>query len=276
MDLAREVWCAVLALATLVLTWTAGCEGHHTPPPAATLRVLAASSLADAFREVGAAFEAAHPGTRIEFSFAGSNQLRMQLENGGGGDVFVSADRVQMDAAVAANVVAPPSVRVFAHNRLAIIVPRENRSAVQTLADLARPGLRIIIADAAVPAGRYTRLMLEQAGRSAALGAGFVNGLEANVVSHEQSVAAVVAKIALDEADAAIAYASDAAGGNGPRLTVIPLPPEVEQRAEYVAAVTSRAANAALAARFVEFLAASDATAILAKRGFEVPHAGSP
>lgn len=274
MDLARKFWCTVLGLAAVMLTWAAGCDGNQTPPAPATLRVLAASSLAEAFREVGVAFEAAHPGSRIEFSFAGSNQLRMQLENGGTGDVFVSADRVQMDAAIAANIVAPPSVREFAHNRLAIIVPRENHAAIRTLADLARPGLKVIIADTTVPAGRYARLMLEEAGRSAALGAEFVNGLEANVVSHEQSAAAVVAKIALDEADAAIAYASDAAGGNG--LTVIPLPPELEQRAEYVAAVTIRAANAALAARFVEFLAASDATAILVKRGFEVPDAGSP
>jgi len=276
MDLARMFWCMALALAAVMVTWAAGCDGNHTPPAPATLRVLAASSLADAFREVGAAFETAHPGTRIEFSFAGSNQLRMQLENGGSGDVFVSADRVQMDAAVAANVAAPPSVRVFAHNRLAIIVPRENRAAVRTLADLARPGLKVIIAHTAVPAGRYTRLMLEEAGRPAVLGAEFVHALEANVVSHEQSAAAVVAKIALDEADAAICYASDAAGRNGPRLTVIPFPPELEQRADYVAAVTIRAANAALAARFVEFLAAADATAILAKRGFEVPVAGSP
>jgi molybdate transport system substrate-binding protein len=256
-------------LALLLLGMAAwGCDSRQKPQ-STKIQVLAAASLADAFREAGPLFEAAHPGVKVEFSFAGSNQLRTQLENGGPGDVFVSADRKQMDAASASKVVDPGTVRVIAHNRLALIVPRENRAGVKSLADLARPGLKIVVADQAVPAGNYTRIMLEKAGRL--LGPGVVKGIEANIVSREENVAAVVAKVALDEADAGVAYASDAAGGNGPKLTVMALPPELEERADYVAAVTSRAGSAKAAAGFVEFLLSKQAQDVLQRRGFTEP-----
>ncbi len=266
----------VLGMLAIAALSAGGCAEKPAAAGSGRVVVLAAASLADAFREAGGAFESANPGVRVEFSFAGSNQLRTQLENGGPGDVFVSADRKQMDAATTARVVDAATVRVFARNRLAIIVPRENRAGVTGLADLARPGLKVLVADKAVPAGNYTRLMLEKAGRSAAFGAALVAGVEGNIVSREENVAAVVAKVALGEADAGIAYASDAAGGNGPRLTVIALPAELEQRAEYVAAVTSRAVDARLSARFVEFLVSKEETGILERRGFMGPDVGSP
>src|SRR5690606_6670993 len=90
--------CCACGLLALSLLSAVGC--NEKSAPSARLRVLAAASLADAFRDIGAAFEAANPGTVVEFSFGGSNQLRIQLENGGPGDVFASADRKQMDAAV--------------------------------------------------------------------------------------------------------------------------------------------------------------------------------
>ena len=93
-------------------------------------------------------------------------------------------------------------------------------------------------------------------------------------LDHDPALAAV--RIVDAEADAGIAYASDGAGGNGPRLTVIPLPPALEQRAEYVAAVTARTKDAPAAGRFVEFLVSEEARAILMKRGLTAPDTGSP
>jgi molybdate transport system substrate-binding protein len=180
-----------------------------------------------------------------------------------------------MDAAVASKVVDAASLRVFAHNQLALIVPKENRAGVKELGDLSRPGLKVVVADKAVPAGNYTRLMVEKAG-AGPLGAAFVSGFEANIVSREENVAAVVAKVALNEADAGIAYASDAAGGQGGKLTVLSLPAGLEQRADYVCAVTARARDAELAGEFVEFLRSRGAREILVKRGFIEPDAGLP
>lgn len=284
----RAVRVAFLFLLPLLVA-IGGCERKPASAPAASapadtaaparttqLTVFAAASLADAFREIGASFEAAHPGARVAFSFGGSNQLRTQLENGAPADLFASADRRQMDAAVASQVVDETTVRVFAHNRLALIVPRENRAGVKELADLARPGLKVVVADKAVPVGNYTRLMLDKARELPSLGPAFVDAFDANTVSREENVAAVVAKIALNEADAAIAYASDAAGSNGPKLTSLPLPPGLEQRADYVVGVTARAADPALAAKFLEFLLSEEAAAKLVARGFTTPERASP
>lgn len=261
----------------LLLSVSTACEqrtpttiGSHGRPPTAsnsrTLTILAAASLADAFKEIGTTFESANPGVRVEFSFAGSNQLRTQLENGAKGDAFASADRKQMDAATKSKVIDPASVRVFALNRLALIVPKANRAGITSLNDLARPGLKIVVADKAVPVGNYTRLMLENADPALA------KAFEANVVSREENVAAVVAKVALDEADAGIAYVSDATGKNAAKLTVLPIPAELDQRAEYVIALTASPADAALARTFLDAVTSPAGQASLKKHGFSVPH----
>jgi molybdate transport system substrate-binding protein len=160
---------------------------------------------------------------------------------------------------------------VFANNRLALIIPKENRAGIKDLADLAKPNLKIIVADKAVPVGNYTRLMLDKAATTDGLGPDFVKAFDTNTVSKEENVAAVVTKLALNEADAGIAYASDASGGNGPKLLVIALPPALEQRAEYPIAVTTRAADAKLAARFIDYVLSSDGVAKLVNRGFTAP-----
>jgi molybdate transport system substrate-binding protein len=269
-----------LLLLTLLVTLT-GCNDKASPPASSKpafqkLTVLAAASLADAFREIGASFEAANPGVKVEFSFAGSNQLRTQLESGAPGDVFASADRKQMTAAAASKSIDPATVHVFANNRLALIVPKENRAGIKALADLGKPNLKIVVADKAVPVGNYTRQMLDKAATTDGLGPDFVKAFDANTVSKEENVAAVVTKLALNEADAGIAYASDASGGNAPKLLVIALPPALEQRAEYPIAVTSHAADAKLAARFVDYVLSSDGVATLVNRGFAAPTPGTP
>ncbi|MCC6677752.1 MAG: molybdate ABC transporter substrate-binding protein [Phycisphaerales bacterium] len=265
-----------LLMLMVALCSAAGCGRAESPRRTESIMVLAAASLADAMGEVGAAFEADNPGVNVRFSFAGSNQLRMQLENGSPGDVFASADRRQMLAAQASGVVQPATIRTFAGNSLAIIVSRTNRAGVSRLTDLARPGVRIVVAADAVPAGSYTRRMLERAGGLAEFGPGFVRAFEANTVSREENVAAVVTKVVLDEADAGLAYLSDASGSRAADLIVLPLPPALEERAEYVAAVTARAGNPSRAQRFVEFLASDRASAILIRRGFAAPETGAP
>jgi molybdate transport system substrate-binding protein len=259
----------VLGLSGVFAACVVGCEPSESTtansPTSKRLTVLAAASLADSFKEIGAGFEGSHPGVKVEFSFAGSNQLRTQLENGAKGDVFAAADRKQIDAAVASKVVDGASVRVFAINRLALIVPKANTAGLKSFQDLARPGLKVVVADKAVPVGNYTRLMLEKADPA------FAKGVDANIVSREENVAAVVAKVALGEADAGIAYASDAAGKNGDKLAVLTIPAELDQRAEYLIAVTSHPGDAAIAMAFVEAVASREGQGSLRKRGFAVP-----
>lgn len=275
----RVLFAPILLVCALMACEQRQNDAHAAPGvspahPRQTLTVLAAASLADAFREIGTAFEAVHPGVRVEFSFAGSNQLRTQLENGAKGDVFASADRRQMDAAVTSGVVDRSTVLVFATNRLALILPRHNRAAIASFPDLARPGLKIVVADKAVPVGNYTRLMLEKAEPA------FAAAFEANVVSREENVAAVVAKVVLGEADAGIAYASDAASRNADKLIVIAVPPEVDQRADYLIAATAHPSDASLAREFLGAVASPAGLAALKKHGYsdpeEKPTTGKP
>lgn len=266
-----------LLVAMLSICMCSACKRPSSSPPAkSTLTILAAASLADTFRELGAAFEASHPDSKLSFSFAGSNQLRTQLENGAPGDLFASADRGQMEAAIVAGCVDSSTIHLFAHNRLALLVPIENRAGIKTLADLAQPALKIVVADKAVPAGNYTRLMLDKAAATPDLGKKFVSAFDANTVSREENVAAVVAKIALNEADAGIAYATDAARAYAAKLTMLTIPPELDQQTDDVIAVTARTSNPVLARQFVEFLSSDSAKATLRAKGFVLPGAAAP
>lgn len=263
---------SVLAAVAAVLAWAglSGCSRGQAGAKPVSVTVLAAASLADAFWDLGRRFETSHPGVKVEFSFAGSNQLRLQLEQGGPGDVFASADRKQMDAAVAAGKVPQEAPVVFARNRLVVITPAANPGAVASVADLARKGIRLVVADKAVPAGSYTAKMLEAAARAPELGKAFVEGFEGNVVSREQSVAGVVAKVRLGEADAGLAYASDAAGGAAGQIRMLELPDSIAQRAEYVIGVTVNPTGEAKAraGEFVGFVCSQEGEAVLKQFGF--------
>lgn len=252
-----------LALAC-VLAIGHGC-GRGKAGPGVT--VLAASSLGDALREVAAAFTAENAGVEVTLSFGASNQLRTQLENGVKADVFVTADRRHLEGAK--RIVDEASVRAFAANSLAVLVPSANPGGITGLSDLAKPGMRVIIANKAVPLGRATDEALKSARESAEYGPAFVAAFEGNVVSLEQSASALATKVGMGEADAGIGYMSD--GASTRPVKAIALPEGIDQRTEYVAAVCTGSHDGANAARFVAFLASPKAAEILARRGFEIP-----
>ena len=138
-------------------TLTATAAPTVRPPKPVDLTVFAAASLIDAFDEIGLAFEVTHPGVKVVFNLGGSQNLRTQLEQGAQADVFASANQKEMDAVVAAGLVDPGAARTFVTNQLVVVLPAGNPGGVHTLQDLARPGLKLVLADEAVPAGRYAR-----------------------------------------------------------------------------------------------------------------------
>jgi molybdate transport system substrate-binding protein len=232
------------------------------PSSARTIRVLAASSLTDALGEIALAFEADHPGTTVEASFAGSQVLRTQIEQGARADVFASADLEHASALARAGLLGAP--RVLARNRLVVVVPAE-AARVASLAGLARPGTRIVVAGPAVPAGRYAAEALRRLDGEGGLGTGFGARVRANVVSEETNVRAVLSKVALGEADAGFVYRSDAAAA-GPKVRVLDLPVDVV--AEYTIGVLRRAEDPRAAEAFVEMVLGQRGQAILRRHGF--------
>jgi molybdate transport system substrate-binding protein len=228
--------------------------------------VFAASSLTDAFKEIAAAFRQLHPGARVVLSFGGSSQLATQLINGARADVFASADQDQMDQAERGHALVGEQ-HVFVQNRLMVITPADNPAHVTSLADLARGGVKVIGAQASVPIGYYTSTLLRSASADPTYGADFQRRVEQNVVSREDTVRQIVAKIQLGEADAAVVYTTDVSPGIEAQFVRIPLPDELQVVAIYPIAVTS-GHNRPGGEAFVDFVQSPPAQAILEKWGF--------
>jgi molybdate transport system substrate-binding protein len=250
------VSCAILA----------GCTGVSSAARSGpgTLTVFAASSLTEAFSEIGASFERANPGADVTFSFASSRTLRTQIGAGAPADVFASASMPEMESLGRAGMVAAGSPRVFLTNRLVVILPSTNPAGIQGLQDLSRPGLKLVLAAEEAPVGNYSRQALQQG--NAGLGPEYSRQVLANVVSNEDNVKKVVAKVQLGEADAAIVYASDAVAA--PDLKRIEIPAHMNITAQYPIAALSDSDQATLARRFVEHVLSPAGQAILGNWGF--------
>jgi len=240
----------------------AACASPGAAAIPKTLTVFAASSLLGAFTEIGKAFEAANPGLAVAFNFDGSQSLRTQLEQGAVADVFASANQKEMDALATQSLIS--NSQVFVANQLAVILPKANPANVQTLNDLARPGLSLVLAAEEVPVGKYTREALDKL--DSAFGPGFKDQVLANVVSEENNVKQVVAKVQLGEADAGIVYGSDAVAA--PDLQTIAIPAEFNITAQYFVASLTSAPNAVLAEAFIAYVLSPDGQATLKKWGF--------
>ena len=250
-----------LVTAALVAT---GCGGQGEPGGPTRLVVFAAASLTEAFEALASDFEAAHPGVVVDLHLAGTPTLVFQLREGAragsvAADVVATADDASMRDLVEAGMVLRPVV--FARNRLAIAVPPGNPAGVGEVADLGRPGLRVALADPAVPAGRYTEEVLARA------------GVEVHRPSREPSVKAVATRIELGEADAGVVYVTDVRAARG-RLEAVAIP-GAGVVARYPIAVTAGTEQRQAAEAFVAFVRSASGQEVLAGAGF-LASAGEP
>jgi molybdate transport system substrate-binding protein len=237
------------------------------------LQVFAAASLAEAFDAIGKRFEATHPGVRVRFNLAGSQVLVRQIEQGAGADVIATADERTMNLLVDRERLADPPV-IFARNRIVAIVPRGNPVPIARLADLARTGVKIVIAAETVPAGTYARQVIAKLARAPGFPADFERRVLANVVSQEESVRAVVGKVRLGEADAGWAYRSDVSGAANRFVRVFEIEPKWNVIAAYPIAVVKDARAPDAARTFVAFVRSGEGQALLRRHGFLSADAG--
>lgn len=261
-----------LILLSLLLTALAGCAMPPASAPAAAppanLTVFAAASLTESFGELGQMFEAQHPGVTVVFNFAGSQQLAQQLAQDAPADVFASANNRQMQAAVDAGRIAADSPQTFVRNRLVVVTPADNPAGLASYADLATPGLKLVLAAPEVPVGQYSLESLELAGQDPSYGPDFVANVTGNVVSYEENVRAVLSKVSLGEADAGIVYATDAASA-GDSVRTLPIPDALNVIAVYPLAPVANSAQAELAEAFVALVLSPEGQAVLARYGFD-------
>lgn len=238
----------------------AGC-GEAWSVQQRVLRVHAASSLTESFQDLEAAFEAAHPDIDVQLTFAGSQVLRLQLEQGASADVFAPADPAHLQALARAGEVAQSEV--FAHNQLVLVTPRDNPAGLTQFSDLPR-AQRLVMGTDTVPVGAYARQALSIA--DTRVEPGFASAVMEHVVSFEPNTRLVRAKVALGEADAALIYRTDVT--DDVDLNVIELPSDIDVQAEYAIGTLTDAENPEGAALWLAFLRSDEARRVLEKHGF--------
>ncbi|MEU7342885.1 molybdate ABC transporter substrate-binding protein [Streptomyces bacillaris] len=267
----RRTAAAVLTAALLVPLAACGNDGSGTEKdsassakpsdsapasgaPAAELTVLAAASLTDVFKEAGAAYEKENPGTKVKFSFAGSQELAAQVKQGAPADALVTADTKTMDG-LSAETGTPT---VIAKNRLVIAVGEGNPEKVGSLKDLADTKLKVVLAAPEVPVGRYSKQILD------------AQKIEVKPVSQEPNVRAVLSKVELGEADAGLVYKTDAETAPD-KVDAIDIPDAENAVASYPAATLKASKHSEAAAAFVAWLSTPAAQKILQGAGFQQP-----
>jgi molybdate transport system substrate-binding protein len=265
-----------LVVSGIVAVGFIGCAGESGVGAAAdeggggeegsTLTVLAASSLTDAFGVLEKTFEERNPGTDVRQSFESSSTLLTQIQHGAPADVFASAAKEEMNTAVEDGLVAGRP-EVFVRNSEVVMVPKDNPANIESMRDLARPGVKLVLAEDGVPAADYALEILGKA--DAEYGSGFKREVLSNVVSREADVRASVSRVALGDADATFGYASDYTPDIRDRVEVIRIPENLKIVATYPIAALQGAHRPKLAREWVDLVMGDEGQRVLEKWGFE-------
>ena len=256
----------VLALALSLSGCGGGSAGAGGGERSATLTVFAASSLTDAFGELAKTFEERHPGVEVRQSFESSSTLLTQIQQGARADVFASAAQEEMSKAVEDGLVTGEP-EVFVKNREVVIVPIDNPANIGDFQDLARPGIKLVLAEDGVPAGDYALEILRKA--DAEYGSGFKQEVLSNIVSREADVRAAVSRVVLGDADATFGYASDYTPDIRDKVKVIQIPQNLAIIATYPIATLKDAQSPELAQEWVDLVVGAEGQRVLEKWGFE-------
>lgn len=250
---------------------TAAPSAAPSSPPGAepaALTIFAAASLKNVLAEAEAAYEAANPGTDLTVTTDSSAALETQIEQGAPADVFLSADTTNPQKLVDGGFASGEAIP-FAGNKLTIIVPADNPAGIQSPADLAKDGVRIIAAGDEVPITKYATQVVEKLAAASDDPRGFQAAYAANVASKEDNVGQVVAKIELGEGDAGIVYVTDAVASD--EVTPIEIPDAANIPATYAGVVVGASDHRDAAAAFLEWLASPDGQTVLSSFGFLPP-----
>jgi molybdate transport system substrate-binding protein len=239
---------AALLAAVLV---TASCGGDDTAGNDLDgVTVFGAASLTEVFQELA---------PNVTFNFAGSDELATQIREGAPADVYAAASPRYPDELFEEGLIEEP--RIFATNRLALIVPADNPAGIESVDDLMADGVELVVGAEGVPIGDYTRTVLETMG---------LTGVLEHVVSNEEDVKGVVGKIRSGAADAGFVYVTDATAA-GDDVEAIELPEDAQAVVEYPIAVVADAENADAAREFVELVLGEGGQRALADAGFGPP-----
>jgi molybdate transport system substrate-binding protein len=233
----------------------AGASG--AAQPSGSITVFAAASLKATFTRLAADFEARNPGTKIALSFAGSSDLVTQISQGAPADVFASADTRNMTKLADASL-AEGSPADFATNVLTIAVPPANPAAVGSFADLAKPGVKVVVCASQVPCGAAAKTIEKETGSTL------------KPVSEESSVTDVLGKVTSGEADAGLVYVTDVKAA-GDKVKEVPFAEAAKAVNTYPIVAVRTSKNKELAAAFIAAVTGPGGKMVLADAGFGTP-----
>ncbi len=257
---------ALAVIGTAAALLLAGCAGGSAGssaaptsavPAAKTLTVLAAASLTESFTALGKQFETDHPGVTVKFNFSGSSDLAQQIVQGAPADVFAAASDATMKTVTDASLTASPPT-TFAKNVLQIATPPGNPKGIATFADLAKPGLKVIVCAAQVPCGAAAA-KIEKA-----------TDVTLKPVSEESDVKSVLSKVESGDADAGLVYVTDV-NSAGNMVQGVNFPEASRASTNYPIAVLKNAPEADLAAQFVAVVTGDLGQKTLEQAGFGKP-----
>lgn len=225
--------------------------------PSGTVTVFAAASLKESFTALGKEFEAQHPGTKVTFSFGGSDSLAASITGGAPADVFAAASpktmKIVTDAGDASGTPA-----TFVRNQLEIATLPGNPDKVSSLKDLTKSGLKVVLCDKAVPCGAAAQRALD------------ASGLKLTPVSYEQDVKSALTKVELKEADAAVVYKTDVKAA-GDKVEGVEFPESAKAVNDYPIALLKDAPNAAASRAFIALVQSAEGQKVLTGAGFLKP-----
>jgi molybdate transport system substrate-binding protein len=258
--------CAVtLLLVALVTLGLAGCgsndgngssAGSSSPSLSGDVTVFAAASLTESFTELGKQFEAAHPGTKVAFSFAASSALAEQIKSGAPADVFASASPKNMDQVVSAGAAA--AAKVFANNVMEIATPPGNPGKVMSVDDLAKSSVKTALCQPQVPCGSVALQVFTNA------------KIRVKPVTLEPDVKSVLSKVQLGEVDAGVVYVTDVKAA-GDKVKGVQISDDLNASTDYPIAALSKSGNAATASAFVDLVLSPAGESVLTAAGFKQP-----
>lgn len=258
-----------IALLLVLFGLTLGCQRskQNSARKQSRIMVFAAASLRNAFTEIGRQFERDNPGVVLVFNFAGSQELRIQIDHGANAAVFAAAERRHVDALVRTGIA--DSLAVFARNELALVVAKQAASLVASFPEL--PNAECIVVGAPeTPIGAYTLRVLDRA--NGLYGREFRSRVEARVCSREMNVRQVLAKVMLGEAQAGVVYRSDAMLAEAARAVVVAIPAGANVVAEYPIVRIVGAEHPELARAWIMAVTSVAGQRELVRAGFSAAH----
>lgn len=248
---------SVVLLLTGLLAGCASSGGSGSGGNGGTLTVLAASSLTEAFGQLGRTFERQHPGVHVRFSFDSSATLAEQVAQGAPADVLATADTRTMHTVVAAHA-NDGKPQLFATNKLVLAVPKANPAHVTGIADLDHPDVKYLVCVSSAPCGDLADTLLR------------ANHVSAPPVSREVDVKSVLSKLELDEADAGLVYATDVRSSQG-KVTALQVPHAEQNLNDYPIVPLTGSTQPALAHDWVRLVLSPTGQRALRAAGFGAP-----